>query len=306
MIKVFVVILSWQRANDTIDCINSLLKSKVDGIELEVVVVDNGSKDESVEELKKLKTKEIKNLKIIENKENLGFAGGNNVGIRYALKYGADYVMVLNNDTEVDKDLLSNLVSFMEKNASAGVASPKVYFYPGFEFHKDRYKKEDLGRVIWYAGGDVDWRNVYGTNCGVDEVDKGQYDETRETGFVTGACMFVKVKTLKKVGLFDERYYLYLEDADLSMRIKKSGLKVLYVPYAHLWHKVSQSSAIGSDLNDYFITRNRLLFGMKYAPLRTKFALFRESISFLFNGRNWQKVGVKDYYLGRFGKGSWR
>ena len=97
-----------------------------------------------------------------------------------------------------------------------------------------------------------------------------------------------------------------MEDSDLSERIKKAGFKVMYSPRGRLWHKVSQGSGIGSELNDYFITRNRMLFGMTYAKLRTKFALFRESIKLLLIGRKWQKIGIRDYYLGKFGKGSWK
>ena len=87
--------------------------------------------------------------------------------------------------------------------------------------------------------------------------------------------------------------------------MKNRGWKVLYEPKGIVWHKVAQSSGIGSNLNDYFITRNRMLFGMRYASLRTKFALAKESIKLLLNGRKWQKIGVRDFYLGRFGRGSW-
>lgn len=153
--------------------------------------------------------------------------------------------------------------------------------------------------------GDIDWANVYGTNHGVDEVDRGQYDKTKETDFATGSCMFLRCKALDDVGLLDEKYFMYFEDADLSQRMEKSGWKILYAPKATLWHKVAQSSAIGGELNDYYITRNRLLFGMRYAPLRTKFALVRESIKLAITGRKWQRVGARDFYLGRFGKGSW-
>ncbi len=118
--------------------------------------------------------------------------------------------------------------------------------------------------------------------------------------------MFFKADVLRKVGLFDNRYFAYLEDVDLSQRIKRTGWKALYVPPAHLWHKVAQSSRVGSDMNDYFIHRNRLLFGMRYAAIRTKVALFRESLRFLLNGRKWQKRGVLDFYLRRLGKGSWK
>jgi GT2 family glycosyltransferase len=170
---------------------------------------------------------------------------------------------------------------------------------------KNRYKKSDLGKVIWYAGGDIDWNNVYGVNRGVDEVDHGQFDAPTQTTFGSGACLFIRTSVLQKVGLFDERYFLYLEDTDLCMRIRRAGFNVYYVPSAYLWHKVSQSSSIGSQLNDYFITRNRLIFGARYATLRANVALFRESITFLFSGRPWQKKGVVDYYTHRFGKGSW-
>jgi hypothetical protein len=116
----------------------------------------------------------------------------------------------------------------------------------------------------------------------------------------------LRSEALKNAGLFEEKYFMYLEDADLSQRLKRKGWEVLYTPKAEIWHKVAQSSGIGSDLNDYFITRNRLLFGMRYAALRTKFALIRESIRLLLTGRKWQKTGIRDFYLGRFGRGSWK
>ena len=306
--KVSIIILNWNRKKDTIECLESIARLQISDYELEIVVVDNASKDGSqkaVEQIFKKIVKENVSCKQIKNKTNLGFAAGNNVGMKYALDSGADYLLVLNNDTEVDKDLVNKLLEVAEKHPKAGAISPKIYFAKGFEFHK-RYKEQELGKVIWYAGGNMDWNNVYGTNHGVDEVDKGQFKKTRETDFATGACMFLKSETLKSVGLFDEKYRLYLEDADLSQRMKRKGWKVLYTSKAHIWHKVAQSSGIGSDLNDYYITRNRLRFGMCYTPIRTKFALIRESIRLFSNGRKWQKTGIRDFYLGRFGKGSWK
>ena len=211
----------------------------------------------------------------------------------------------MNNDLILQKDIVLKLVSFIDKNPKVGVASPKMYFAKGYEFHK-RYKDSELGRVIWYAGGDIDWNNVYGSNHGVDAVDTGQFDKVVDTDFATGCCMFVRKEVLKKVGLFDKRYFAYLEDADLSQKAKKAGYRVLYAPPAKLWHKVSQSSGIGSNLNDYFITRNRMIFGLSYASLRTKLALIRESLRLLAKGRKWQKIAIRDFYLGRFEKGSWQ
>jgi GT2 family glycosyltransferase len=303
MTKISTVIVNWNGFEDTKDCLYSLsqLKKKADIVHT-IIVVDNGSSDDSVIKLKELKYE----FELIESKHNLGFAGGNNLGIRHAMQEGADYIFVLNNDTEVDTKLIIDLLAVAEEDDKSGLISPKIYFAKGYEFHKERYKKSELGKVIWYAGGDIDWNNVYGSNHGVDEVDNGQFDQSRETEFATGAAVLMNTRALKKVGLFDEQYFLYLEDADLSMRMKKKGWKVLYAPRPKVWHKVSQSSGIGSNLNDYFITRNRLLFGMKYAPLRAKIALLRESVRLLITGRQWQKVGVMDYYIGNLRKGSWK
>lgn len=305
MTKVFIVILNWNRAKDTIDCLKSISKMKKTDLEVTSVIVDNGSADNSVSEIKKY-TKGNKSFEFVLNKSNLGFAEGNNRGIRYALDNGADYVMVLNNDTLVDRDLLTELMKVATSDPKIGALCPKIYFAPGFEFHKDRYDKKVSGRVIWYAGGKIDWQNVYGSSRGVDEVDNGKFDKIAETDYATGACTLLKAEALREVGVFDKRYYMYYEDTELSQRLKAYGWKVVYVPGGLVWHKVAQSSGIGSDLNDYFITRNRLLFGMKYAPIRAKLALVRESIKFLFSGRKWQRAGVIDFYTGNFERGSYK
>ncbi len=307
--KVSIIILNWNRRKDTVECLESIGNLQILGFELEIVVVDNSSSDGSqkaVEQtFKKIARKNV-SCKQILNEANLGFAAGNNAGMKYALNSGADYLLVLNNDTEVNKDLVKKLLEVASRHSKVGAISPKIYFAKGFEFHKKSYKKQDLGKVFWYAGGDMDWNNVYGSNHGVDEVDKGQFEKTKETDFATGACVLLRSKALKDVGLFDEKYFMYLEDADLSQRLKRKGWEVLYTPKTDIWHKVAQSSGIGSDLNDYFITRNRLLFGMRYAKFRTKLALIRESFRLLLTGRKWQKAGIRDFYLGRFGKGSWK
>lgn len=300
--KISVIVLSWNRKKDTIETIESLAKSSIDGFEMEILVVDNGSTDDSVVAIRKLK---LKNLKVIVNKENLGFAEGNNIGMDDAIKRSFDYVALLNDDTYVDTNLIKNIIQEHEKFPDAGAISPKIYFAKGFEYHK-RYKEGDLGKVIWYAGGDIDWNNVYGSNHGVDQVDAGQFEKIKETDFATGCFVMYKAKALKEVGYYDKCFFAYMEDADHAQRLKKLGYKVLYSPRGWMWHKVSQSSGIGSNLNDYFLTRNRMMFGMKYASLRTKFALIRESIKLLLRGRLWQKIGIRDYYLKKYGKGSWK
>lgn len=309
MLNVFIVILNWNQPKLTIQCLDSVNKLQIRGYRLTVVIVDNGSSDKSVSLLTQFSTKETNkhdNYKLIRNDTNLGYAAGNNVGIKFAIAKGADYVMILNNDTRVHPSLLTNFISVAERYQNFGAASPKIYFESGFEYHKERYNNRDLGKVIWYAGGRLDWDNIYGSGRGVDEVDSAKYDKLSETDYATGTCLFLNCLALEKAGLFNENYFMYYEDTELSLRIKNAGFRVLYVPKALVWHKVAQSSGIGSDLNDYFTTRNRLLFGMRYAKLRTRFALYRESLKLLLSGRPWQKRGILDFYFGKLGKGSWQ
>jgi len=303
MRNVFVSIINFNGRDNTLACLDSIKKINASNFRLNVVVIDNGSKEKL-----NLPQDYLGNipLKIIIKEKNLGFTGGQSEGINYAFSKNADYVLVLNNDVIVDYNLISELIKALEKNTKYGVASPKIYFSPGFEFHKNRYKEEDKGRVFWYAGGIMDFKNVIARHRGVDEVDKGQYQEVEETDFATGACFLVKKEVLERVGFFDDKYFLYYEDSDLSERIKRKGYKIVYVPDAVLWHKnATAAGGSGSPLQDYYISRNRLLFGLRYAPLRSKVALIKESIKLLAIGRQWQKKGIRDFYLGRFGRGSY-
>lgn len=302
MKKLFVVTVTFNSSKETHDFLESMRNVKTDDFSVDIVVVDNGSKQPFI-----LGTSEKNDrTHLIRLDDNTGFTGGNNVGMQYALENGADYVMLVNNDTIVEPDLVKNLVKVLESNPRIGVTTPKIYFAKGHEFHKDRYKKEDLGKVFWFAGGYTDWANVMSIHRGVDEVDTGQYDKTEQVTFASGCCMMLRREVLGKVGLFDDRYFLYFEDADLNERIQRAGYTIFYVPSAVLWHiNAGSTGGSGSLLQDYFQTRNRMLFGMKYAPLRSKIALIRESIRLFRSGRPMQRKGIKDFYLGRFGKGSW-
>jgi GT2 family glycosyltransferase len=303
MEKIFISIVNFHDWENTLECLRSLDKIQKDKLNLEVVVVDNESKKDQP----KIKLENLK-LTVLESAENLGFAGAHNLAIEFALKQKADYILVLNNDIYVDKNLLTELVETFKKEERVGIVVPKIYFAKGFEFHKQRYKEKDLGRVLWYAGGLIDWANIMGAHRGVDEVDKGQYDKSEETEFATGCCMIVKKTVFEKIGLFDSKLFLYYEDIDLSQRVKEESFKIYYQPKAFLWHKNagSQEGGSGSKLQDYYITRNRLLFGIRYAKIWTKLSLVKESIKLLFKGRHWQKIGVLDFYFGRFGKGSYK
>lgn len=305
MKKVSIVILNWNGKENTLECLKSIDELRIKNYELRIIVVDNDSKDRSVEAFKKLPSYQATKFHLIENKRNLGFCEGNNVGIRETLRDGAEFLMILNNDTVVDKNLVSQLIKTFDDYPDVGIVSPKIYFAKGFEFHKNRYKKNEMGKVFWYAGGKIDWDNILSAHRGVDEVDRGQYDKVMETDYASGACMMVKSEVFKKVGLFDKDYFLYWEDVDLCQRARRAGFKILYTPNALLWHKNAGSSRVGGPLHDYYLTRNRLLFGRKFANLRARFALLRESLKFVIGGRPWQKRGVIDYYFGNLGKGSY-
>ena len=223
------------------------------------------------------------------------------------MKRNADYVLVVNNDTIIDPLMIKNLLKVLDSDERIGVVTPKIYFAKGHEFHKDRYSKEELGKVFWYAGGYTDWANVTSIHRGVDEVDKGQYDKIEKTDFASGCCMFFKKEVFEKVGMFDDKFFLYFEDADLNERIKKKGFDIYFVPTAILVHvNAASSGGAGNPLQDYYIARNRMLFGLRYAPLRSKIALIRESLRILRKGREWQKKGIADFYKGKFGKGSYK
>ncbi len=303
MKKVFISLINFNNESSTFDCLTSLEKINKENFSLQTVIVDNAS----ISPLD-LKEKMFSTLRpvVLFNKQNTGFTGGQNTAIQYALDREADYILVLNNDTFVDKNLIENLLDTSNKYPDAGIVSPKIYFAKGYEFHKTRYAGKDYGKVFWYAGGIMDWDNVYGKHRGVDEVDKGQYESIEKTDFATGCCALIKAEVFKNIGLFDSRYFLYYEDADFSERVKQAGYYIYYTPKAIVWHKnASSAGGSGSDLQDYFISRNRLLFGMQYAPLRSRIALLKESILLLKKGRLMQKRGVIDFYLRKFGKGSY-
>lgn len=271
-LKIAIVILNYKGAQNTLECITSINAANKNDINMELIVVDNNSQDDSQKKLKKLN-----NIKLILNSENLGFTGGMNTGIRYALENGATQVILLNNDTIVDRDFLKN---FCKASLRGDIVAPKIYFAPGYEFHKKRYKKSELGKVIWYAGGKIDWQNVIGTHLGVDEVDTGQFNSSKEIDFATGCCLLIKKEVFEKIGLLDNKYFLYLEDMDFCVRAKKNGFKIIFEPTSIIWHKnASSAGGSGSSLQDYYFTRNRLIFAFKYTKLRTKLAVLRQTLS---------------------------
>lgn len=301
MQKIAISILNYNSQADTIKCLNSIREINNKGFELLTYVLDNGSKEEI--EIDESKFEDI-NIRVIKLKINTGFTGGHNIIYKKALAEGFDYFLILNNDCILDKESLQYLVQSIDGEKYAA-SVPKIYFTKGREYHKERYKEKDLGRVIWYAGGRIDWDNVVSVHIGLDEVDSQQFDKKSEITFATGACLLIKKDVLLKTGLFDEKYFLYYEDADLSVRIRKEGYRLVYEPGAIVWHSNAASSGSGSALHDYYLTRNKLIFGMKHAPLIVRIHLLREAFRIFLKGREWQKKGVTDFFIGKFGKGSY-
>lgn len=301
MKHISIVLVNWNGKRDTVACISSLLKLNKAGFSYDIIVVDNGSIDGSEHALVHSFGK---NITILPFTENLGFAKGNNKGVEYAFnKKGSDAVWLLNNDTTVHTNALMELYK-AEKNIGYGIFGSKIYFFKGFEFHKKLYKKSDLGNVIWYAGGLIDWNNMYASHRGVDEVDHGQFDQVKETEFITGCSMYISKEVIDRVGFLDDDYYLYLEDLDFCLRAKRKGIASWYVPSSILWHKNSRStSRPGNTLHEYYLTRNRIILTNRYAKIRTKIAVLREALKTLFFGSHIRKRAIRDVLLGKLGKG---
>lgn len=299
MIKVATIIINYNSLPQTKECLASLEKSHQGKFSLKIIVVDNASEDFSEKALKA----EFPNVTIISLPENTGFTGGNNIGIEKALEIDCKYLFLLNNDTLIDPQCISTLIEGMESDKSIGIMGPKIYFEKGYEYHRDRYTEAQRGKVIWYAGGIIDWQDVLFTHKGLDEVDHGQYNKIEETQFVSGCAMIIRGDIIRKIGNFDNRYFLYLEDVDLCLRAQKAGNRLVYNPRAVVWHKnASSSNKPGSPIHQYYQTRNRLLFGMKYAATRAKLALLRESLKFTLKGGIKRKA-VLDFYLQNWGRG---
>lgn len=300
MLHISILLINYNSSKDTIACLKSLKKVSTTGFKTNIVIVDNGS----IEEFQLPKSLQQSNVEVIRSEANKGFTGGNNLGIYYAIeKYNSDYVLLLNNDTTVDKKFLKELLSVAESDSKIGMVGSKIYFSPGFEYHKDSYKKSDLGNVLWYAGGSIDWKHLVAFHRGVDEVDKGQFDSQEESDFVTGCSMLVKREVLEKVGVFDKKYFLYLEDVDWSIRAQLAGYSLAFAPRSIVYHKNAGSSGgSGSLIHEYYQTRNRLLFAYKYGNWETILTAVRLIIQYLLFGTKAQRLGVLHALTFQFGK----
>ncbi|MBW9220553.1 glycosyltransferase family 2 protein, partial [Methanothermococcus sp. SCGC AD-155-N22] len=291
--RVSIIILNWNGWKDTIECLESLYRINYNNYD--IIVVDNNSQDGSIEKIKEycegkievnskffkyskenkpinvfevdeedvekgyFKNKEKyeklppnRRLILIKNIDNYGFAGGNNIGIRFALNIlEPKYICLLNNDTVVDRDYLIELVKVGESSENVGIVGSKIYYY-------DYNGRDD---VIWaLGGGGVDiklgrtWHYI-----------EDREDRVVECEYITGCSMLIRSKILYRLKGFDERYFCYYEDTDLSVRCRKLGYKLLCATKSVLWHKVSASSGgENSPVTIYYMTRNRIYFVKKH------------------------------------------
>jgi GT2 family glycosyltransferase len=240
--RVAVIVVNWNGRDITLACLESL--SALTYSPAELIVVDNGSVDGSVEAIRA----RFPSVTLLALPENLRFAGGNNAGMREALAHGADLVLLLNNDTVVDADFLTHMVARMEADRTCGMVAPKIYYF-------------DRPERIWFAGGIISMWTGTMRHVGIREVDRCQFDIARETGYGSGCCVLVRADVIRTIGMLDESYHIYSEDADWSMRVRRAGYKIMFEPRARVWHKVSVSA--GGHLSWYKL-RNKFLSNFRF------------------------------------------
>ena len=244
---VSIVTLNWNNAAVTCDFLLSI-KEKNTYQNIEVIVVDNASKEDP----SSLFLSVYPEAKIIRNPKNLGFSGGNNVGIKAA---SGDYLFIVNNDTEFTSGLIESLVEVFSKKNNAGIVCPKFHYY----FNKGTIEYAGYRPVNIFTG-----RNGM---IGTGEQDRGQYDLLQETNYAHGGGMMVSKKAIEEVGLLPEQFFLYYEELDWSVRFRKKGYAIYFQPAALLYHKESMSTGKSSPLKTFYLTRNRILFMRRNTPV---------------------------------------
>ncbi|KAF5043845.1 Glycosyl transferase family 2 [anaerobic digester metagenome] len=319
--KVSIIILNWNGWKDTLECIESLYQTDYSNYDVIIVdnyskddsinkikaycegkldvnsqffCYDEKSKPIKIfeylqEELKFLTpNKEIshipsnKKLTIIKNNANYGFAEGNNIGIRYVLKsFSSDYILLLNNDTVVDKKFLNELLKVAKNDEKIGFLGPKTYYY---NYNGDK-------NVINFAGGKLNIKKGKASHLGLKEIDNNQHNEIKKVDYIEGSCLLIKRNVLEEIGLLDLNYFAYWEEIDLCIRGLKEGYISIYVPKSKIWHKVSQS--VNNEIKTYYLNRNRIWFMKKYSN-RNEYLFFR---LYLFMYEFWRELCVYIIYF---------
>lgn len=287
-----VIIVNWNGADDTRRCLGSLAVARSEWSDC--VVVDNGSIDGSPEILRH----EFPWLRLIETGENLGYAGGNNRGIREALRAGADWIFVLNNDAAVSPGTIGALRSVLEQAPGIGAAGSKICHGDG------------SGR-LWYAGGQVD-RRPFRPSLIVRPPNEA---EPYAVDYLPGCALFTSRATLERVGDFDERFFLTWEDTDWSARVQRAGLRTVIVPTTTVEHAGSVSfQGVFSPLYSYYYFRNMLLFAQLHFPSQERQHAYRDTIALAWEvlrdrrrtREPWRAsaatlLGISHFFLRRFG-----
>lgn len=293
MPKVAVIILNWNGWADTLECLESLNQTNYENFE--IILIDNASK-----ERKEILPAQFSSLKIrqIFNDKNLGFAGGNNQGIKMALEDGVDYILLLNNDTTVEPNFLKELVEAGEEDKKTGILGPKMFFYSARD-------------LIWSAGGKILKNYTRGELIGYQEKDEGRFDEKKEVDYISGTCLLIKKQVIEKIGEISEDYFLYYEDTDWNMRARRAGFKCVFVPNSKIYHKASKSTGEFSYPYIYYHSRNGLIFawrfGLKIAVIFSSVWIFKKQVFKLMIGykKQWARPvlrGVWDFWRGERGK----
>lgn len=293
MDKLAIILVNYNGIEYNINCINSILDSSFKNFE--IIVVDNDSKDGSVEELERVFNNKITLIKL---NDNLGFSGANNIGIEYAKENNFDYIMLLNNDTVIDKDMISIMIESSKYHNC--LVSPKIYYY-------------DNKNIIWSAGGTINWKKGLPIQYGINEEDENENGKLMNIEFATGCCLLIPIEAINDVGFLSEEYFLYYEDTDYSCRVINAGHKILYNSEAIMYHKVSASTGGEKSLMYwYYMTRNRLIFNKKFNKKKTNANLYFYSTAaiklliYLMKGKNVAVKGIIkgiiDYLKGIEGK----
>lgn len=239
---VYIVLVNWKGKDVTLECLRSLRDITYGNCR--IVVVDNASADGSVHAIRN----EFPDVTVLEMPQNLRFAGGSNAGLKYAIEHGAELLLLLNNDTTVDPQFLNAMVSRVLSSSGIGIVAPMIYYY------------SDANR-IWFAGGKISMWTGTMRHIGIRDVDRGQYDHPIDIDYASGCCILTRASVVRAVGLLDESYFMYTEDADWSMRVRHAGYSIVFEPQAKVWHKISISS--GGHLSWYKM-KNKFLSNLKF------------------------------------------
>ncbi len=236
---VSIVTINYNHSDVTAECLKSL--RKISYPNTEIIVVDNASPKEDSSWLKEA----YPEILYFKTTENLGFAGGNNYGIRHSK---GDYILLLNNDTEVEPDFLEPLVQKLQNNPEAGAVSPKIRYH-------------HTPDMLQFAGfTSIHKLTIRNHAVGFNQIDKGQFDKDSVTWYAHGAAMLIPRKVIQDIGLMANIFFLYYEEMDWGFRIRESGKKIFYVHNSLIYHKESISTGFYSSLQVYYLNRSRILY----------------------------------------------